>query len=124
MFQTLLDRVKHEVVALLSRVQIRREEEVDQMDQQKRAEADRDMKFLHPSANNELAMAGTDAAGQTQTSPNSPAVGPVAHPPQGQPRPQVAPRQPFVRDGEEDRSKRALPMRVREEVQAVPRCPE
>ena len=99
MFQTLLDRVKHEVVALLSRVQIRREEEVDQMDQQKRAEADRDMKFLHPSANNELAMAGTDAAGQTQTSPNSPAVGPVAHPPQGQPRPQVAPRQPFVRDG-------------------------
>jgi preprotein translocase subunit SecA len=97
MFSTLLERVKHEVVALLSRVQVRREEEVDRMDQQKRAEADRDMKFLHPSAGSELATAGAESPGSSGAEPGTAAVGPVARPPQG--RQQVPPPQPFVRDG-------------------------
>jgi preprotein translocase subunit SecA len=97
MFSTMLERVKHEVVALLSRVQIRREEEVDRMDQQKRAEADRDRKFLHPGASNQLATADASPGATSQAAPGQAAIGPVARPPA--PGPQPAPAQPFIREG-------------------------
>jgi preprotein translocase subunit SecA len=75
MFTDLLDRVKHDTVSILSRVQVRTEEEVEAMEKQRR-ESSR-FKFQH------------DAAPDTTGGPAQ-AAGPRAAPEQ--------PHTPFVRD--------------------------
>ncbi|MEQ1620659.1 MAG: preprotein translocase subunit SecA [Methylococcales bacterium] len=48
MFTDLLEHIKHEVVGILSKVQVRQEEDVDAIDQQR--QAPREMQFNHPEA--------------------------------------------------------------------------
>ncbi|MBT8039686.1 MAG: preprotein translocase subunit SecA [Xanthomonadales bacterium] len=81
MFTGLLDSIKHEVIKILARVQVRAEEDVEAVEEQRRSDAQ--MQFRH-----------------------DPAASPAAAPPQGgqpgQPGPQGAvapPPEPFVRDG-------------------------
>jgi preprotein translocase subunit SecA len=97
MFSDMLDRVKHETVSMLSRVQIRTEEEVEAMEKQRREAAK--MKFQHAAA---PAATGTDSAvpvpGPTAGGPVG-QPGPVRHPGPG-PRaaPAAEPHTPFVRE--------------------------
>jgi len=79
MFAEMLDRVKRDTVSILSRVQIRTEEEVEALERQRR-ESTR-MKFQHAEAAS--ATSGSPAAAGAQAPP----PGPVADP-----------QTPFVRD--------------------------
>jgi len=65
MFSAMLDRVKRETVSMLSRVQIRSEEEVEAIEKQRRESAR--MKFQHAAA-----PSATDAAGPTATAGTPP----------------------------------------------------
>ena len=78
MFADMLDRVKRETISILSRVQIRTEEEVEAMEKQRRASTR--MKFQHAEAASATAGSAAAAGGQAQ-------AGPVADP-----------QSPFVRD--------------------------
>jgi preprotein translocase subunit SecA len=78
MFADMLDRVKRETISILSRVQIRTEEEVEAMEKQRRASTR--MKFQHAEAASATAAAPQAGGGQPQ-------AGPVADP-----------QTPFVRD--------------------------
>ncbi len=78
MFADMLDRVKRETISILSRVQIRTEEEVEAMEKQRRASTR--MKFQH-------AEAASATAGSAPTAGGQPQAGPVADP-----------QSPFVRD--------------------------
>jgi preprotein translocase subunit SecA len=81
MFSALLARVKHEVVTILSKIQIRTEQEIEEMEAQKRAP--QSMEFLHPDTQ-------AAAAGSEQPEPLRAAAGGDGAPP---------PQQPFVREG-------------------------
>jgi preprotein translocase subunit SecA len=76
MFSEMLDRVKRDTISILSRVQIRTEEEVEAIERQRRASTR--MKFQHAEAAS--VAAGADSAA-------APAAGPVSDP-----------QTPFVRD--------------------------
>jgi preprotein translocase subunit SecA len=76
MFSEMLDRVKRDTISILSRVQIRTEEEVEAIERQRRASTR--MKFQHAEAASVAAGAESAAA---------PAAGPVSDP-----------QTPFVRD--------------------------
>ena len=76
MFEALLQRVKHEVVTLLSKIQIRTEGEVQQMEEQQRKRAPQTMSFSHPNVDQ---AAAAEAGGDGQ--------------------PVKKPAQPFVRQG-------------------------
>ena len=76
MFEALLQRVKHEVVTLLSKIQVRTEGEVQQMEEQQRKRAPQTMNFSHPNVDQ---AAAAEAGGDGQ--------------------PVKKPAQPFVRQG-------------------------
>ncbi len=79
LFSAMLERIKQEVVTILSRVQVRAEEDVQAVEEQRRSHAR--MQFQHAEAS-ALASAGGDAGGAaTASDPVEPAV------------------QPFVRQG-------------------------
>ncbi len=80
MFAEMLDRVKRDTISILSRVQIRTEEEVEALERQRRASTR--MKFQHAEAASATAGGTQDAAGA-----QAPPPGPVADP-----------QTPFVRD--------------------------
>jgi len=83
LFTQMLDRIKHEVINVVSRVQVRAEEDVEAVEEQRRRQAP--MNFQHEEASAVAAAGGG---------------GPVAMPPQGQPGGAVMPeKKPFVRDG-------------------------
>jgi preprotein translocase subunit SecA len=85
MFSDMLDRVKHDVVSILSRVQIRTEEEVESIERERRQALAAKMRLQHEEA----AAAMQTAATGTE--------GPVAQPrPRARPVPE--PVIPFVRD--------------------------
>jgi preprotein translocase subunit SecA len=90
MFGTMLDRVKFELIAFLSNVRVRGEEDVKAA--QQRAATDK-MQFQHAEAS--AMSAGPQAAPPRQTGKAPPAQGPVARPQSGQPAEQAA---PFVRE--------------------------
>ncbi|NNF62147.1 MAG: preprotein translocase subunit SecA [Gammaproteobacteria bacterium] len=79
MFSAMLDRVKHDVTAILCKVQVRSEQEVDEMEQRRRRRAEAAMRAQHPVALGATAASG--AGGQ-----QAPAPAAEAH-------------SPFVRDG-------------------------
>ena len=87
MFTSLLDSIKHEVIKILARVQVRAEEDVEAVEEQRRSDAE--MQFRH------------DQAASPAAAPQRPLPG--AQPGQpGQPGPQGAvapPPEPFVREG-------------------------
>jgi preprotein translocase subunit SecA len=96
MFTEMLDRVKHETVSMLSRVQIRTEEEVEAMEKQRRETAK--MKFQHAAV---PAATGTDSS--VPVPGPARAAGPVSRPAAGPaPGPRAAPAEephtPFVRE--------------------------
>jgi preprotein translocase subunit SecA len=78
MFTSLLDNIKHEVIKILARVQVKAEEDVEAVEEQRRREAP--MQFRHDQA-------ASPAAGVQQQGdqPGQPATAP--------------PAEPFVRDG-------------------------
>jgi preprotein translocase subunit SecA len=75
MFSDMLDRVKHDTVSILSRVQIRTEEEVEALERQRREAAK--MKFQHAEAPAATASSAPAAQGRPAAAP---------------------PHEPFVRD--------------------------
>ena len=62
MFTALLDNIKHEVIRILARVQVRAEEDVEAVEEQRRAE--RQMQFRHDEAGSPTAAAPPPGAGQ------------------------------------------------------------
>lgn len=50
MFTAMLDRIKYEVVSILTKVQIRQESELEQLQAQQRQAHNREMEFLHPDS--------------------------------------------------------------------------
>jgi len=85
LFSAMLDRVKHDTVSLLARVQIRNEAEIEAEEAERRRRLARAMSFQHAAP--QPATQATEAA--------EPAQGPVARP---EPR-QSASVAPFVREG-------------------------
>ncbi len=75
MFQDLLARVKHDVITILSKIQIRTENEVEQLEAQQRAQ--QRMEFLHPEMG-DAAQVEQQAAGEVAVK---------------------TPKKPYVRDG-------------------------
>ncbi len=63
LFVELLDRMKREVITLLSRVQVRSEEEVEALEQQRRLEMNGDMEYQH----DEVSAMGNDEAPEEHT---------------------------------------------------------
>ncbi|HFB65065.1 MAG TPA: preprotein translocase subunit SecA [Aeromonadales bacterium] len=61
LFSDMLDELKFDVIMILSKVQIRREEDVDALEAQRRAAAEAEMNFQHDEAS-ALANAGADEA--------------------------------------------------------------
>jgi len=57
LFVDLLERMKHEVITVLSRVQVRSEEEIEALEEQRRKGLDTDMEFQHDEAS---ALTGGD----------------------------------------------------------------
>ncbi|MBT8143690.1 MAG: preprotein translocase subunit SecA [Gammaproteobacteria bacterium] len=97
MFSDMIDRVKHDVTAILCKVQVRSEQEIDEMERRRRERAEAAMRAQHPAALGASAAAPAAAAGGG-------GAGPVAAPqqPGAAPRGPVAPQQPaapFVREG-------------------------
>jgi preprotein translocase subunit SecA len=80
MFFAMLERIKHDVVSVLARVQVRGEQDVAKVEEQRKADP-RKMQFQHAQAPAAVAEAAPPAA---EAAP----VGPVAHP---------APAVPFAR---------------------------
>lgn len=64
LFIELLDRMKREVVTILSRVQVRSDEEVAALEEQRRRAADSDMEYQHDEAS---AMGGNAVADEEHT---------------------------------------------------------
>ncbi|HDO33845.1 MAG TPA: preprotein translocase subunit SecA, partial [Chromatiales bacterium] len=60
MFSEMLERIKQETIAILSRVQVRAEEEVEAMEEQRRANMPPHMRYEHAEAS---ALAAGEAAG-------------------------------------------------------------
>jgi preprotein translocase subunit SecA len=113
MFTAMLDRVKHEVVEILSRIQIQTEAQVESMEAQRRQAAA--VNYIHPDAT-AAAVPGAEEADPLAPTParaGSPlgARGPVraasglhnhdvaVAPPQRMSQVTSQPAQPFVRDG-------------------------
>ncbi len=79
MFGAMLDRIKHDVTAILCKVQVRSEQEIERMEQQRRERAERAMRAQHPATQ----LVGTPApaaatpalatAGATSSSGEQPA---------------------------------------------------
>ncbi len=85
MFEGLLDRIKHEVVGILSRVQVRAEEDVQAVEDQRRSRAP--VQYSDPEAGGYPVAAGAMAAMGGEPPPGEP----EAPPPER--------RTPFVREG-------------------------
>ena len=62
----MLDRIKHEVVSILSRVQVRSEAELEALEAQRR-QHDRDMQFQHAEVNSMQAQEEGDAQAEAAT---------------------------------------------------------
>ena len=61
MFSTMLDRIKHEVIGILSKVQVRTESDVDAVEEQRRSHAQ--VNYQHPEANS-MSDQPAEAAGE------------------------------------------------------------
>ena len=88
MFEDLLERVKHDVVGVLSRVQVRAEEDVRAVEEQRRSRAP--VRYSHPEAGGYPVAAGAMAAMGGGSPPGQP---------QGAPPPEPERHTPFVREG-------------------------
>jgi preprotein translocase subunit SecA len=84
MFSQLLDRVKHDTIVILSRVQIRRPEDAAAV--QTRASDTSSMRFQHAAAPNLVAAPPQAAAAPGASPPASPRADPVAPYVRGQPK--------------------------------------
>ncbi len=67
MFSALLDRIKHEVVTVLSKVQVRAEEDVDELERQRRVS--QPMQFQHAEASAMVADGGDGASADEEAHP-------------------------------------------------------
>jgi len=75
MFAQLLERIKHEVVSLLARVQVRGEDDVDAVEQQRRGPGPGDMHFQHEQAASPIdAAAGQEAPDEAAGGEHTPFV--------------------------------------------------
>ncbi len=69
MFKSMLDNIKHETISILSRVQVQNEEDVEAIDEQRRASEPQEMHFEHAEASamteeEALAMAEAETEGE------------------------------------------------------------
>jgi len=86
MFSGLLERIKHEVVAILSRVQVRAEEDVAAVEAQRRAPAQ--VQYSHPAVASPYPVATGALGGEEAGEGALPEPGEASR----------APREPFVRE--------------------------
>jgi preprotein translocase subunit SecA len=95
MFEQLLDRIQHETVRILARVQVRAEEDVEAVEEQRRSDAA--MEFQHAEAGGMAAA----AAGQGAAAPAPAMAGAASATPAGAAPQGAAGEAPatFVRDG-------------------------
>jgi preprotein translocase subunit SecA len=77
MFQALLGRVKQEVVTLLSKIQIRTENEVERLEAERREQAPQSMNFVHPDMEGHESPAAQSEGG---AQPEQPPLKPVEQP--------------------------------------------
>ncbi len=118
LFQELLTNIKRDVVRLLSRVQIEKPEAVEEAERRRREEAERRMRYSHdeasalhaPAEDGASAEGGAGGARQRQSGQNGRAA------PEAPPRPET-----YVRAERKVGPQRAVPLRLRQEVQALPR---
>ena len=101
LFTQMLDRIKTDVATTLLRVQVRAEEDVEAVERQRRPAGEYD--YQH-------APAGA-LAGEAQAEEADVAVAERPWPPAA----------PFVREHAQGRPQRTVPVRLRQEIQAVPR---
>ncbi len=74
MFDALLQNVKHDVVTLLSKLQVRTEGEIEQMEAQQRARAPKSMNFVHPDMEQPGLGEEATATAQAESKPAQPFV--------------------------------------------------
>ena len=107
LFTAMLDRIKHDTVSVLSRMQLRTQAEIDAEEEERQRRLARAMQFQH-------------AAPEQITAAAPPPQGPVAEP-QQRSSAAAEPVAQFVRENREGRAQRAVSVRFREEVQALSR---
>ena len=98
LFGTLLDRIKHDTISLLSRLQVRSEAEIEEQERERERQLARKLQLQHASAQSVLSSDTAAAAAAAQGAPGGFAPnaglaggpGPVASGP---------PEQPIVREG-------------------------
>ena len=91
LFTQMLDGIKTEVINVVSRVQVKAEEDVEAVEEQRRRQAP--MNFRHDEATSAVAAGGGGAGPVAGPGPGAPGG------PQGQQPVNVAERKPFIRDG-------------------------
>ncbi|MDD3518025.1 MAG: preprotein translocase subunit SecA [Chromatiales bacterium] len=69
MFEALLERVKRDVVSLLLRIQVRTPDELQAMEEQARAQANKPMEFNHPDAGSALAAEAEEVSAEDAQHP-------------------------------------------------------
>ena len=75
LFQAFLENVKLEVIRILSTVELRRQEEVEELERQRREAAERDIKLKHESASATAEPAPEPEAGNAPFQRQQPKVG-------------------------------------------------
>jgi preprotein translocase subunit SecA len=92
MFQALTQRLKSEVIGILSRIEVRAEEDVAAVEEQRRRHAE--MNLVHEEA---AVLAEAEAVAEAAAGPAPPAAAPWSPPPR--PAAALEDRAPFVREG-------------------------
>jgi preprotein translocase subunit SecA len=97
LFGSLLDRIKHDTISLLSRLQVRTEAEIEEQERERERQMARQLQLQHAAPQSvisgDAAPVGPEAAAASAGSPPVGAAGPFAA------GPTAAPIAPVVRDG-------------------------
>ncbi len=121
LFGALLDRIKHDTISLLSRLQVRTEAEIEEQERERERQLARKLQMQHAAA--QSVLSSDEAGARRHAATGAPAVSRRRAGFAGGPgrRPSGPPRAAHRARGPQGRSQRAVPVRLGQEVQALPR---
>ena len=132
LFAAMLDRVKFETVSFLAKIEIRTQEEIEREEEERRERLMRALQAQHAEAQSVFTAAeaaspgaaGGLVASHLRAGAGCGAAGHIggrAPVLESLPHPSAGSQVPFVRERAQSRAQRALPLRLGQEVQALPR---
>ena len=117
LFGALLDRIKHDTISLLSRLQVRSEAEIEEQERERERQLARKLEMQHAAAQSVLSSDPAPAAAQGA----APGFAPGGHSPVARVRWRRGRRAAHRARSAQGRAQRALSVRIGQEVQALPR---